>query len=245
MAAMEVSVESSVPADPVRRARLVRRGVMAVSVLGIAGMIAGSILDNNGIAITFGLVTAVAVGFLILLTAVIGRDAFRPSGLAADGPPSVDERVAASTLQAVTQAAALLAAAGAAVADEPADVDLARAMDLTVGYWERAARTGADAQAQLDGWDRYDRWVTRTLAGVDVVLMPVVADVAPPRRPLVGEDYAFTVPWSLTGWPAASVPMGHDPATGLPLAVQVVASRWHDHVVLAIAALLERAALAS
>ena len=95
MATMEVSVESSVPADPVRRARLVRRGVMAVSVLGIGGMIAGSILDNNGIAITFGLVTAVAVGFLILLTAVIGRDAFRPSGLAADGPPSVDERVAA------------------------------------------------------------------------------------------------------------------------------------------------------
>jgi hypothetical protein len=50
--------------------RLVRRLVLVVFVAGIAGMIAGSIADNNGIAITFGLVTAVAAVCLILVTSV-------------------------------------------------------------------------------------------------------------------------------------------------------------------------------
>ena len=57
--------------------RAIRRAVIAVCVAGIAGMIAGSIADNNGTAITFGLVTAVAVIGLILVTSVAGPDAFR------------------------------------------------------------------------------------------------------------------------------------------------------------------------
>ena len=48
----------------------VRRVVIAVCVCGIAGMIVGSVADNNGMAITFGLVTAVAVLCLIVATAV-------------------------------------------------------------------------------------------------------------------------------------------------------------------------------
>jgi uncharacterized membrane protein YfcA len=50
--------------------RIVRRLVLVVFVGGIAGMIAGSIADNNGIAITFGLVTAVAAICLMLVTSV-------------------------------------------------------------------------------------------------------------------------------------------------------------------------------
>ena len=50
--------------------RLVRRLVIVVFVGGIAGMIVGSIADNNGIAITFGLVTAVGAICLILVTSV-------------------------------------------------------------------------------------------------------------------------------------------------------------------------------
>ena len=34
-------------------------------------------------------------------------------------------------------------------------------------------------------------------------------------------------------------PVGHNPATGLPTAVQIAAPQWHDHVVLAIAQWLE------
>ena len=51
-------------------ARVVRRVVIAVCVVGIAGMIAGSVADNNAVALTFGLVTAGAVACLIVATAV-------------------------------------------------------------------------------------------------------------------------------------------------------------------------------
>ena len=52
--------------------RAVRLVVMAVCVAGIAGMIAGSIADNNAVAMTFGLATAVAVLCLIVVNAVVG-----------------------------------------------------------------------------------------------------------------------------------------------------------------------------
>jgi hypothetical protein len=61
--------------------------VLAVFVGGIAGMIVGSITDNNGVAITFGLITAVAAIGLILVTMVVPPDAFgggRPTGGDAD-----------------------------------------------------------------------------------------------------------------------------------------------------------------
>jgi Asp-tRNA(Asn)/Glu-tRNA(Gln) amidotransferase A subunit family amidase len=80
----------------------------------------------------------------------------------------------------------------------------------------------------------------RATTRFDVVMGPVVADLAPMHRQLVGEDYVFTLAWSLTGWPALSLPFGVDLSTGLPLAVQIAAPRLHDHVVLAIAAALEK-----
>lgn len=54
--------------------KILRRLVLAVFVGGIAGMIVGSIADNNGIAITFGLITAVAAICLMLVTSVAARD---------------------------------------------------------------------------------------------------------------------------------------------------------------------------
>lgn len=55
--------------------RAVRRVVMVVCAGGIAGMIVSSINDNNGAALTFGLVTTVAVICLVVATAVT-----RPAG---------------------------------------------------------------------------------------------------------------------------------------------------------------------
>ena len=66
-------------------ARVVRRVVIGVCVVGIGGMIGGSVADNNAVALTFGLVTAAAVACLIVATAV------SPSG--AQG---YDERQAAT-----------------------------------------------------------------------------------------------------------------------------------------------------
>jgi hypothetical protein len=75
----------------------VRRVVLTVFVIGIAGMIAGSIADNNGTAITFGLVTAVAALGLVLVTSVSPPGSLSKSGAA---PPSpVDEALAADLEQ--------------------------------------------------------------------------------------------------------------------------------------------------
>ena len=71
--------------------RLVRRGVVAVFIAGIIGMIVSSILDSTGGAITFGLLTAVAAIALVLVTSVSP-----PGALGRDGTAVVtDERVAA------------------------------------------------------------------------------------------------------------------------------------------------------
>ena len=77
---------------------------MVVCLGAIAGMIVASIADNTGAAITFGLVAAVAVVCLILVTATAG-----PAGFAAR---VVDEEAAADVERRVTA----LAAAGV---DEP------------------------------------------------------------------------------------------------------------------------------
>ena len=52
------------------RARIVRWVVIGVCVVGIAGMIVGSVADNNDVALTFGLITAAAVLCLMVATAV-------------------------------------------------------------------------------------------------------------------------------------------------------------------------------
>jgi Asp-tRNA(Asn)/Glu-tRNA(Gln) amidotransferase A subunit family amidase len=95
-------------------------------------------------------------------------------------------------------------------------------------YWGRSSLTGSEADQQLRDWDRFVRRVSLATSAVDLVVGPVVADVAPEKRPMKGEDYVFALPWSLTGWPAVSVPAGADPATGLPFAVQIAGKRWND-----------------
>lgn len=83
-------IEGGAGAAPRLSPRLVRRIVLVVFVLGIGGMIAGSIMDNNGFAITFGLVTAVAALALVLVTSVSPPDALTGTST----PPVVDERLA-------------------------------------------------------------------------------------------------------------------------------------------------------
>lgn len=73
----------------------IRRIVIVVFVGGIGGMIAGSIVDNNGLAITFGLITAAAALGLILVTSVAGPKAFAGNEDPAARAPVVDESVAA------------------------------------------------------------------------------------------------------------------------------------------------------
>ena len=52
--------------------RAVRRVVIGWCGVGVAGMIVASIADDNGVALTFGLLTAAAVACLMVATAVGG-----------------------------------------------------------------------------------------------------------------------------------------------------------------------------
>jgi hypothetical protein len=71
-------------------ARRVRVAVALVCVAGIAGMIAGSIADNNAVAMTFGLLTAVAALCLIVASAVTAPGPVDPDLAGAD----VEARIA-------------------------------------------------------------------------------------------------------------------------------------------------------
>ncbi|MEZ5217764.1 MAG: amidase [Ilumatobacteraceae bacterium] len=159
---------------------------------------------------------------------VTGQDAWAPS-------PSI--------LAAVDRALGHLRAAGAAVVSEVLPGHLDESLDITMRYWRRAAHdadlTGVEVDRQLRDWDRFASRMTRAGVHFDVVVGPVVREVAPLARPLTGEDYIFTLPWSLAGWPAISLPAGADPSTGLPVAIQIGAPRWHDHLTLAVASHLE------
>ena len=88
-----------------------RRVALVVCAAGVAGMIATSIVGRNGAAITFGLVTAVAVLCSMVATAVTAASPGRT------GEPSDAEEVGA----AVEARVAELVAAGA---DEAAVRDL-------------------------------------------------------------------------------------------------------------------------
>ena len=76
--------------------RLIRRIAVAVCAGGIAGMIVSSVLNHNGAAITFGLVTAAAVLCSMVATAVaadVTRKLTASGGVPA--PDSDDETQAA------------------------------------------------------------------------------------------------------------------------------------------------------
>ena len=88
---------------------------------------------------------------------------------------------------------------------------------------------------------------TDAFAGVDALLAPT----APSAAFAIGENMddpvqmylndVFTVPASMAGVPAMSVPAGLD-AQGLPLGLQVIGRHFDEETVLAVAAELERAA---
>jgi multisubunit Na+/H+ antiporter MnhB subunit len=74
--------------------RWIRRAVLAIFVLGIAGMIAASIAERTGAAITAGLITAVAMLCLVLVTSVAPSEDFGSRMVDEDAAAEVEERVA-------------------------------------------------------------------------------------------------------------------------------------------------------
>jgi aspartyl-tRNA(Asn)/glutamyl-tRNA(Gln) amidotransferase subunit A len=81
---------------------------------------------------------------------------------------------------------------------------------------------------------------------VDVLLTPTACGPAPTLEAArqmshleVLSNDVFTVPSSLAGLPAISIPAGHDDETGLPLGLQLIGARECEATVLRVAQALE------
>jgi amidase len=155
----------------------------------------------------------------------LGDDAWRPARAIRD---------------AVERCVQQLGDAGATLTRETS-FELDASFDITKRYWSRVrgALPADDADRHLVDWDRYRARMLKAHADIDVVIMPTTADVAPSHQPVREEDYIFTLPASLTGAPAAALPVHTNSA--MPIAVQIVGRQWRDDVVLCVAALLEGA----
>jgi Asp-tRNA(Asn)/Glu-tRNA(Gln) amidotransferase A subunit family amidase len=85
----------------------------------------------------------------------------------------------------------------------------------------------------------FRRDVTRALAGLDALLMPVAPTPAPKGLESTG-DFSLCVPGSFSGLPAIAIPSGLS-ADGLPLAVQLIGGAFAEDRLLSAAGWCEAA----
>jgi amidase len=155
------------------------------------------------------------------------------------------------TVAAVERAANALSRRGARVREAaPPEVD--QSLSITRSYWARIrssswkqwvpeAKDSLAAEAterSIFEWERFQRSMLAFMANCDAIITPSAAAPAFPLRDLVGEDYLYALPWSLTGQPAIVVPCARS-SENLPIAVQVIGPRWRDDIAIALAAALE------
>ena len=112
-------------------------------------------------------------------------------------------------------------------------------------------------RAQRKGWvkARDAEFLSATarqfFTGYDVLLTPMLARAAPHavewhRRAWLSNIWSnlhyapYAALWNVLGWPAASIPAGIDPRTGMPTAVQAVALPGGEALLLGLAAQIER-----
>jgi amidase len=159
--------------------------------------------------------------------------------------PSTDELVGAfTTLWNVGGAGIPLADADRVEPHNRALRDAARSVDSWT-YAEAVLRTQQLSRRVVEGF----------LAGFDLLVSPTMACLPPSIgawRAGTEEDPSaavrnsypmgvFTSLFNVTGQPAISVPVHHDPATGLPVGVQIVAAPWREELLLQVAHVIERA----
>jgi aspartyl-tRNA(Asn)/glutamyl-tRNA(Gln) amidotransferase subunit A len=85
---------------------------------------------------------------------------------------------------------------------------------------------------------RFQEEMSRRMAGVDAVIMPIAATTAPRGLESTGTS-DFNRPWSVSGFPALSLPTGLD-ATGLPFGMQMAALPYAEETLLDVAAWCEK-----
>jgi amidase len=149
-------------------------------------------------------------------------------------------------------------AAADALASEAASVEESRpprvgeSYAITRDYWRRSESTSLEEwlpdgdfvlsseqiERHLFAWDRFRRGLIGFMQRFDVIITPAMECPAQPHGQSEG-GIAYTLTYSLTGYPAVVLRTGTTPA-GLPVGVQVVARPWRDDVALAVAAYLEK-----
>ena len=102
------------------------------------------------------------------------------------------------------------------------------------------AVSGADYVRAIEDRKRMSAEVARAMLGLDAILLPSTASVAPVIAPDVDTQplVRFTRPFNLTGQPVFSLPA---PVDGLPVGIQVIGHTGRDLELAAVAAGLERA----
>ena len=153
--------------------------------------------------------------------------------------------------QAVINAAQALASEVSLV-EERLPPRVGESYTITRNYWQRPESESweqwvPDGKFQLDSeaverhlfeWDRFRRGLIGFMQHYDVIITPVIEHAAQPHGQNEG-GIAYTLTYSLTGYPAVVVRTGTT-ADGLPVGVQVVAQPWREDVALAVAAFLEQ-----
>ena len=155
------------------------------------------------------------------------------------------------TVATVKSATDVLAGAGAEVG-EAAPPLIDEALEITRAYWRRVESyswndwrpdrtehllTAEEIERSIFQWDRLRRAFLGFMRHYDAIICPVAGGPAG-YGAAADEDFIFTLPFSLTGWPVVVVRAGTSPE-GLPIGVQVVAQPWRDDVALAVASVIE------
>lgn len=147
------------------------------------------------------------------------------------------------TVATVAAAARVLADAGMIV-DEERPPGLDESWEITLAYWKWGDSGNLkEYKTFLSRWHQYKLRMLDYMRTRDLVLCPVEAFPAPPLGKSeigTGPSVTYTTPFSLLGWPVATVRAGSS-REGLPIGVQLVASPWRDDVALAAAAAVESA----
>ncbi len=144
---------------------------------------------------------------------------------------------------AVRRAAAALEEAGATVADAPYPRG---GHELTLDVWRSyGGKMGAaELYRVLRRWDAFRAEMLAFAEAHDLIACPVFPSPARPHGAMAQPDgsdpTSFTTPFSVAGWPAATVRCATS-ADGLPIGVQLVARPWRDDVALAAAVAVEQA----
>ena len=147
------------------------------------------------------------------------------------------------TAAAVRRAAAALEDAGALVDDAPYPRG---GHEVTLDVWRSYGgrmRT-SELYRVLRRWDRFRAELLAFAERHDLIACPVFPSPARPHGAMAQPDgsdpTSYTTPFSVAGWPAATVRCATS-SDGLPIGVQLVAPPWRDDVALAAAAAVERA----